>query len=35
MFKGYTSHLNGDVCLDLTDREKRLGPYIGPSSRGP
>ena len=33
--KRYIPYPDGDVCLDLTDREKRLGPSIGPSSYGP
>ena len=34
-FKRYIPYPDGGVCLDLTDRGKRLDPYIGPSSCGP
>ena len=33
--KRYIPYPDGDVCLDLTDREKHLGPSIGPSFYGP
>ena len=33
--KRYIPYPNEDVCLDFTDREKRLSPSIGPSSYGP
>ena len=33
--KRYIPYSDGDVCLDLTDREKRLVMSIGPSSCGP
>ena len=35
VFKRYIFFPDGDVCLDMNDRGKRLGPQIGPSSRGP
>ena len=31
----YIPYPDEDVCLDFTDREKRLSPSIGPSSCGP
>ena len=35
MSKRYIPYPDGDVCLHFIDREKRLGPSIGPSSCGP